>query len=326
MINFLLNFLRDLRDNFLDISYDILEKIAFYLGYPDNPGMPVLIESSKGYFWQTYKFTSDYLKVREVPIPPPPQPKTYFEVLVGNAPQINEIDKVFLETSDDGFFGFFIPDYQNVIFLPDGVSEFLQIQCHICTDLTFLELLRQTIFLMLITYTYLMQFRLSLAWFIAINPYTFPLIYLLALTDFAEDWSYGFVPTFRGISFATPVLMGIIGKATDYINHLVFTMPYLPSEALEVSRPEGDVDKAGFLYFKYFPFLWYKHPIPNEIREHWYTDRPDILKYLQEAYKDLDVQLVPDRILIQQDPSLFHSLQHDPTIVDQILEFFKNFP
>ncbi|KAI2508750.1 hypothetical protein MHU86_5718 (chloroplast) [Fragilaria crotonensis] len=47
--------------------------------------------------------------------------------------------------------------------------------------------------------------------------------------------------------------------------------------------------------------MWYKYPIPNEIREFWYNDRPDILKYMQEAYKNVDIQFLPDRIINQSD-------------------------
>jgi hypothetical protein len=43
--------------------------------------------------------------------------------------------------------------------------------------------------------------------------------------------------------------------------------------------------------------LWYRYPIPNEIREGWYNERPEILDYMQKAYKDLDIQVLPDSIL-----------------------------
>ncbi|MGL4758948.1 MAG: hypothetical protein ACRCXZ_06415, partial [Patescibacteria group bacterium] len=49
----------------------------------------------------------------------------------------------------------------------------------------------------------------------------------------------------------------------------------------------------------YLPVLWYRFPIPNEIREFWYSERPDILEYMQKAYKDLDIQFLPDTIVQQ---------------------------
>ena len=59
-------------------------------------------------------------------------------------------------------------------------------------------------------------------------------------------------------------------------------------------KPEKDV-----LIFHYLPILWYRYPIPNEIREYWYSERPEILDYMQKAYKDADIQFLPDR-LVQQ--------------------------
>ena len=41
----------------------------------------------------------------------------------------------------------------------------------------------------------------------------------------------------------------------------------------------------------------YRHPIPNDLREFWYYQRPDILDYMQTAYKDLDIQFLPDSVI-----------------------------
>jgi hypothetical protein len=51
------------------------------------------------------------------------------------------------------------------------------------------------------------------------------------------------------------------------------------------------------LVFHYLPILWYRYPIPNDIREFWYNERPDILDYMQKAYKDLDIQFLPDSLI-----------------------------
>jgi hypothetical protein len=42
--------------------------------------------------------------------------------------------------------------------------------------------------------------------------------------------------------------------------------------------------------------LWYRYPVPNDIREFWYRERPDILNYMK-AYKDLDIQFLPNNIV-----------------------------
>jgi len=76
-------------------------------------------------------------------------------------------------------------------------------------------------------------------------------------------------------------------------------MPFLPSEGEEtkllINQQMKDV-----LVFHYLPVLWYRYTIPNEIREFWYKERPDILNYMQKAYKDLDIQFLPDNIVEQK--------------------------
>jgi hypothetical protein len=63
------------------------------------------------------------------------------------------------------------------------------------------------------------------------------------------------------------VFLGILGVVADSLNHLVFTMPFLPSEGEEllINQQMKDV-----LVFHYLPILWYRYPVPNDIREFWY--------------------------------------------------------
>jgi hypothetical protein len=91
------------------------------------------------------------------------------------------------------------------------------------------------------------------------------------------------------VNITGSVFLGILGVVADSLNHLVFTMPFLPSEGEEtkllINQQMKDV-----LVFHYLPILWYRYPVPNDIREFWYRERPDILNYMQKAYKDLDIQ------------------------------------
>ena len=84
----------------------------------------------------------------------------------------------------------------------------------------------------------------------------------------------------------------------DSLNHLVFTMPFLPSEGEETKLLINEQMK-NVLVFHYLPILWYRYPIPNDIREFWYKERPDILEYMEKAYQDLDIQFLPDNIVSQ---------------------------
>ena len=75
-------------------------------------------------------------------------------------------------------------------------------------------------------------------------------------------------------------------------------MPFLPSEA-EETKLLINQEMKNVLVFHYLPILWYRYPIPNDIREFWYNERPDILDYMQKAYKDLDIQFLPNNVIQQ---------------------------
>jgi hypothetical protein len=73
-------------------------------------------------------------------------------------------------------------------------------------------------------------------------------------------------------------------------------MPFLPSEGEETKLLINE-QMRDVLVFHYLPILWYRYPIPNEIRDFWYKERPDILNYMEKAYGDLDIQFLPDKIV-----------------------------
>lgn len=105
----------------------------------------------------------------------------------------------------------------------------------------------------------------------------------------------------------------MLGVLADSLNHLVFTMPFQPSEGEEakllINQQMKDV-----LIFHYLPILWYRYPIPNDIREFWYNERPDILDYMQKAYQDFNIQFLPDRIVKELNQKI---LTTDLTSADQ---------
>jgi uncharacterized protein YggT (Ycf19 family) len=194
------------------------------------------------------------------------------------------------------FYNFYIENYKNIYFLPDWLSEFIQVRLNICLDITLLETIREVLFVGLMVYSQIVILRIALSWFIYINPYTFPWCYLAAAVDWTEDVLQGIVPAILGVNITGSVFLGILGVIADSLNHLVFTMPFLPSEGEETKLLINEQMK-DVLVFHYLPILWYRYPIPNEIREFWYKERPDILDYMQKAYKDLDIQFLPDTMI-----------------------------
>ena len=301
------------RTAFYDTIGKLFTATASQFGYPDNPGMPtittVITEGQE-------KFPSmDSLPKRITYFPPDQCPETWFEMIFGPAPKVEPLPRYIYETQEEGFYNFYIENYKNLFFLPDSISEFIQVNLNICLDISTLEVIREVLFIALVCYSQIVVYRLLLAWFITINPYLFPWSYLVTAVDWLDDTLQGIIPGVFGVNITGGLILGAIGALADSLNHLVFTMPFLPSEGeptqLVINNQLKDV-----LVFHYLPTLWYKHPIPNDIREFWFTERPDILEYMKTAYGHLDLTLFPDSYIIHQQEMVglsfltdnFHSL------------------
>jgi hypothetical protein len=281
------------RDACHQIVRTFFTQIARLFGYPNNPGMPTISDLSNG-----SKFL-DSLPRHKTVWPPVERPETWFEMIFGPTPKVEIVPRYIYESKEEGFYNFYIENYQNIYFLPDWLSEFIQVRLNICLDITFLETIREVIFVGLMVFSQLIVLRIALSWFISINPYIFPWYYLTGTVDWTEEILQGMVPTILGVNVTGSVFLGMLGKVADSLNHLVFTMPFLPSEG-EATKLLINQQMKDVLVFHYLPILWYRYPIPNEIREFWYKERPDILNYMQKAYQNLDIQFLPDNILNQQ--------------------------
>ena len=95
-------------------------------------------------------------------------------------------------------------------------------------------------------------------------------------------------------------------------------MPFLPSEGQPGRLVINETMKDVILY-RYLPSLWYSHPIPDDLREFWYTERPDIYNFMKKNYGHLDIEFLPNRVLKEM-----YEKQHDPTIVANSFENLKN--
>ena len=282
-----------IRTVFYQIIEDFFKKIAGLFGYPQNPGMPTIYEMSNETYARSEFF--DSLPTHKTYWPPIQQPETWLEMIVGPTPKVESIPRYIYENKDEGFYSFYIENYKNLYFLPDWLSEFIQVQLNICLDISLLETIREVLFIGLIVYSQMVVVRIAISWLIYINPYTFPWCYLAAAVDWTEDVLQGIVPAILGVNITGSVFLGILGVVADSLNHLVFTMPFLPSEA-EETKVLINNDMKDILVFHYLPILWYRHSIPNNIREYWYYQNTQILEYMQESYKDLNIQFLPDNI------------------------------
>ena len=317
----IIKFLTYLRESYFRILQTGNMKVMEFLGYPENEGMPNIPIKDLG--WITRR--KELLPMHDVPYPPVGLPFTYREVIFGSVPRVQEIPRTFYHSAETGFYSFYIENFRNVIFLPDELSEFLQIRLGYCLDISFLETVRQGVFMGIVFYGMLVYFRSSLYWFCELNPFDGLIYYLVAVCDWFEDSFGGYIPNFFGVNMSLTVFQYLIGKCGDSFNHLVFTMPYLPGEG-EPRKLLIDGKLQRIIDFRYLPRLWYEYPIPNEIRQYWLLERPDILTYMQKSYSKLDINFLPDAVLkyakenpqlkiesipFQSLPSKLASLLHD---------------
>ena len=291
----LANKILDFKVVFVSGLESLTEQIATKIfNYPQNLGMPLTPE-----YDAKQQSMVDYLSqlpVHQTNFPPPAAPATLSQVFFGNFPDMSRIDRTFYEHKSDGFYNFYVPNYSNIFFLPDWLSQWLQINLNISIDTTPLEIIQQSVFLGLIGFFFLVEFRMKLYWFLTINPYTRPWIYLISLTDWIQDFMTGLSPVMLGVGLTAPIILGLTGKLADSLNHLVFTMPFLPSEG-QPGKMMIDNEVQDVILFRYLPSLWYTHSIPNSLREFWYTDRIDILNFMKKNYAHLEIEFLPDRIL-----------------------------
>ena len=285
-----------IRTVFYEMVDSLFKKLAGLFGYPGNPGMSTSYDLPNEADVRS-KFLENLPSHRTF-WPPIQRPETWFETIFGPSPKIDSVPRYVYENRDEGFYNFYIENYKNIYFLPDWLSEFLQVRLHFCLNITLLETNPEVLFIGLVIYSQIVILRITLSWSIYINPYTVPWCYVVAAVDWTEEVLQGIVPAILGVNITGTIFLGILGVLADSLNHLVFTMPFLPSEA-EESKLLLQQQMKDVLIFHYLPILWYRYPIPNEIREFWYKERPEILDYMQKAYKDLDIQFLPDSVIQQ---------------------------
>lgn len=220
--------------------------------------------------------------------------KTWFDIVWNPWPDLITHHYLIESWGKDSFIGFIVT--QQATFLPDIVSEGIQIcgGINVTDDILNLIIAQRTLLWMLRIFVWLCELRMSLNFWLNINPYTLPWYILLVATDWALESVSGVLPGIMGIEFTGIIVFEFFDALREYLENLVFTMPYLPSEAIEETIGIHKVYR-----FSGIPKLWYKYGIPDDLREEWYQKRPDILEHLIKTYGHLDLDFVPSRVLEQ---------------------------
>ena len=312
------NRIKEVQKIVYDQSKVILDSIAEFLGYPDVPGMPIFPLDLKAREELTGQ---DLLPLHTTELPPfqEQRPETLTEALFGTFPYTMPVEKHFYQHKAEGYYNFYVENYRNMYFLPDWLSGYIQIHFNTTVDHSNLELCRDAFFYAVLLYGIIVTIRTTLFWFISINPYTYPWVFTVDFVDWIYEGLGGILPCFVGIDLVPTLFAMVVGKIADSANHLVFTMPFLPTEGNKV-KMLIDGELKDVIQFHYLPYLWYKYPIPMNLREFWYSERPDILNFMEKNYSQFSINFRP---LLSG--SEIHSTLDSTTFVNSMLTISKNF-
>ena len=235
--------------------------------------------------------------------------KNYLEIFVFKGSIFNNSSNIFYTDSVEGYYNLIVTQ-KNPVFLPNWISEIIQIFGNQHINTTNLRTLQEWSFEFLNKFRILCEIRAAMWWWLMFNPYQEPFNTLRVLTEWYLTAFTGTFPIILGIDIGPSISISLLGFILDGLNRLVFTMPYLPSEgenftindlsSLDNTALINLINKLGVdevRIFRYLPSLWYKYPIPDNIREYWYTKKPEILEYFLKNYGNLGIDFLPERIL-----------------------------
>ena len=317
------------------IGMGLSNKIAGWLDFPNNFGLAWVKDPGDFPFREVLtRFTRD-MEFLEVPrwraegksididaYLDKYIPNNFYEVLFGMLPEVTPITRVFFLDQETGYYNFYVQDHLNGVMLPDCVSEFIQIRLNYQTDYSDVSAVREALFLMAWMFSEIWNLRCTMSMFIFINPYVLPWNIITTITEWMEESYSSIMPIVPLFDLSLLSCRLTIGRVLDTLNNLVLTFPYLPSEGVRAYVFDAKYgDKPGIV-FRGLPRLWYKHGIPNELRQHWYYYRKDILKYLQKSYHGL--QFLPDEIIEQINSQRSQITDINSYILDNYHHLFSN--
>jgi len=294
--------------NILTIIFGLFYKVQAFIFYLlfDTKGLTkdryVRISMDSLPFEQTFKHPDQpYSKIN-----------TIKKIIITQSKDRVDIPKFFYDNGTDGPCSFYVDTYKNLTFLPDAISSWLQLQFDINFDTSSLEIIQTGIVYGLWIYLIMFNLRITLYWFLGFNQFKQPALSFTALFD----WIYQIpLPGIFTIDFCAVFLLTVTTEIQNYVAGLVFTMPYLPSEAISgtisddysiqasLSKDYYRLQKKNsshvdhdILIFRDIPKLWEERGIPNAVREFWFYYKPQDLinTLLQTKYK---LNVFPDSML-----------------------------
>ena len=239
------------------------------------------------------------------------QGKSYIDIFKPEGSVFNPPLIYFYTDPVEGFFNLFVVESgaTSPVYLPNWLAEIIQLATNQQLTIMFLRDIQEWAYEFLKIFKTLCQMRTTLWWWLMFNPYQQPFNTLRVLTEWYLTAFIGIFPVIIGIDIGSTIGLGLLGHTVDVLGRLAFTMPYLPGEGeFYKAKDLANIDNPNLAQmlteygqdvriFRNLPDLWYKYPIPNAIREDWYTNRPQITEHLIKNYYGLGVDFLPDRLL-----------------------------
>lgn len=218
----------------------------------------------------------------------------------------------------DGFFNMFVieSDRARTKYIFGFLSDFFQNILNLCgaynhqANINTLRKIQEQLYEILVIFNTCCNLRLTMGWWLLINPYQRPFDFLRTGTDWWLNMFMGSIPLVIGIDLSSAISLYINSIVIDFLRDLALVVPYRYSDG-ELLTEEGFNDLHPFIskglqklgctevrVFRGLPSIWTENPIPNGLREYWFTKRPNVTGFLiTNYYEKLGINFLPNRIL-----------------------------
>lgn len=246
---------------------------------------------------------------------------------------------LFYEDSTDGFFNIFVVESgrARTTYLYGFLSDFLQNFLNLCgfynhqKNINNLRTFQEQFYKILLLFDMLCGARLMFGWWLVFNPYQQPFDTVRTITDWWLNAFTGAIPLVLGTDYSSMISQILTGLLIDYLRDLAFILPYKKNEGQLLNEEDFKslntelakvLEKCGteIRIFRGLPSIWSENPIPNGLREYWFTRRSNVTEFLiQNYYENLGINFLPNRVL----KDLLEKSKND-TLTVSLLNNFEN--
>ena len=143
--------------------------------------------------------------------------KNNFEIFFPKGINYNPPLLTFYKDNIEGYYNFFITQ-KNAVFLPDWLSEIIQVFGNQHINLATLRTIQEWTFGFLNKFRILCEIRAALWWWLMFNPYQQPFNTLRLLTEWYLTALTGIFPIIIGIDIGPTVAITALGVLLDLLN------------------------------------------------------------------------------------------------------------